>query len=211
MQEADLPESSSRGRLREDGRRKRTYWGRARHADLVVSETGEVVSGPGDALIHEMVFATTFLKKNPDDPPSPEIDPNWKDFATAVLLCLPTYMDKAKFEAEVLRDLNSYDRGASEDEKRDNAPRMQWILTEYLRLHGSAQEDKEWRALIIQNQPEPSPPPPATLARPQVERGASGDSIVVGGRSKLGVILSEEGMTRDTFSRLEPRKMSTLR
>ncbi|KAG8891303.1 rho GTPase-activating protein, partial [Tulasnella sp. 417] len=146
-------------------RRKRVYWGRARHAELVVSEAGEVLSGSADALIHEMVFATAFklgptagsdaeAEESPEDaaasePPPANVDETkWKEFTTAILLFLPSYMEKSKFEGEALRDLSSFERGASEEEKSANASRLQWLLAEYLRLHGTAANDAEWRALM---------------------------------------------------------------
>ncbi|KAG8973086.1 rho GTPase-activating protein [Tulasnella sp. 425] len=247
-------QGNSRGRARDDGRRKRVYWGRARHAELVVSDAGEVVSGSADALIHEMVFATAF-KLHPAAAEA-ETEPTeasqsaaaseesagvfdetkWKEFVTAMLLFLPSLVEKSKFEAEVLRDLSSFERGASEEEKAANASRLQWLLAEYLRLHGTAADDKEWRALMIRPKtpetleistsesstsvptitlsPSPAvpqsptftnPPSPGRAGgRPPVERSASNDSFV---RSKFAALLAEEGLSRDTLSRYDHRRM----
>ncbi|KAG9018257.1 rho GTPase-activating protein [Tulasnella sp. 427] len=241
--EVEVESGNGRGRGQE-GRRKRVYWGRARHAELIVSEAGEVISGSSDALIHEMVFATAF-KAQPSEEGSSASEPSsassgidetrWKEFAAAMLLFLPSYMEKPKFEAEVLRDLSSFDRGASEEEKADNAARLQWLLAEYLRLHGMAADKKEWRSLMVSADtpveistsdssaavptitlsPSPNltqsptfanPPSPQRpgAGRPPVERTASNDSVA---RSRLAVLLAEEGLSRDTLSRLDTRKV----
>jgi GTPase-activating protein BEM2 len=48
-------------------RRRRAYWGRGTHPELTV-QNGKAVKGSPDALIHEMVFATTFGGKCRDLP-----------------------------------------------------------------------------------------------------------------------------------------------
>ncbi|KAG8910322.1 rho GTPase-activating protein, partial [Tulasnella sp. 408] len=230
-----------------DGRRKRVYWGRARHAELVVSEAGEVLSGSADALIHEIVFATAFklgdaqadsaeAANEPTDTERVD-ETRWKEFATAVLLFLPSYTEKPKFEAEVLRDLSSFERGASEEEKASNASRLQWLLAEYLRLHGTAADEHEWRSLMTRPEtpepqeisasessssvptitlsPSPAVPQSPTFANPPSPQQRGGRPPVERSasndsvaRSKLAALLAEEGLSRDTLARLDHRRVA---
>ena len=66
--------------------------------------------GTFEALVHEAVFATTFIEaqatgdtKDQSEPGSDGKKPGWKDFSSGVLLCLPVHMEKPKFENEFTR------------------------------------------------------------------------------------------------------------
>ncbi|CCM03013.1 uncharacterized protein FIBRA_05130 [Fibroporia radiculosa] len=52
------------GKGRDDMRRRRAYWGRDTHPALLTGSTG-VEQGTFEALVHEMVFATTFAHSSP--------------------------------------------------------------------------------------------------------------------------------------------------
>ncbi|KAG8871240.1 rho GTPase-activating protein [Tulasnella sp. 331] len=257
-------EVSPHGRERgmEDGRRRRAYWGRAQHADLCVSEDGTPQSGTSDALIHEVIFATTFEREaDPtgssavaECPLTQTAGTRWRHFARAILLCLPSRIKKSAFETELLRDLDSFKRGATEEELENQRARLGWVVREYVRLHGAADSESEWQTVLEEysdatsssnSSPTiqgprtitlstPSPPQAAGLgnstpshlldtpARPPVTRGLSADSfdrpyaprppvnrgLSTDSGSKLANALMGEGLSRDTFARIEMRKVA---
>lgn len=151
--ESELPEDVGRlGRGREDGvgRKKRAYWGRRTHPELVVSEA-RIVKGTFEALVHEAVFATTFLAPAADaDSESAErfVDgrsPEWKDFSSAIILCLPTFVDRSKFENEFTRFSTILINGADEETKGTERARVVWMAQEYVRYHGTPSDESDWR------------------------------------------------------------------
>ncbi|KAG6901253.1 hypothetical protein C0995_014541 [Termitomyces sp. Mi166 len=115
-----------RGRDEGQGRKKRAYWGRGTHPELVRSE-GKVERGTFEALVHEAVFATTFLgagvrregqdeeewgkegeSKEEQEGGGQEENQRkrteeWKTFASAVVLGLPALVGLKRFEAEFVR------------------------------------------------------------------------------------------------------------
>lgn len=95
-----------KGKEREELRRRRAYWGRGTHPSLVVGK--EVEKGTTEALVHEAVFATTFVTSEATDDVDEEQNaapgsPRWREFAAAVLLSLPSLIGRAAFETEFVR------------------------------------------------------------------------------------------------------------
>jgi len=143
------------GRGREDvvgsiGRKKRAYWGRRTHPELVVSE-GHIVKGTFEALLHEAVFATTFTVPAADgNSKSAECfadgrSPEWKDFTSAIVLCLPSFVDRSKFENEFTRLCSNLLNGADEDTKDAERSRVIWMAQEYLRYYDTPSDESGWR------------------------------------------------------------------
>ena len=147
------------------GRKKRAYWGRRTHPDLVLSQD-QVQSGTLEALIHEAVFATTFpdVTASPDDntldPTVIEEDADkkredWHDFASTVLLCLPPLVGQDKFELEFTRCCAYLVSGANESVKEAECMRVGWLAGEYLKYQGSPADQErwdEWRTETIPNE-----------------------------------------------------------
>ncbi|KAG9036552.1 rho GTPase-activating protein [Tulasnella sp. JGI-2019a] len=241
-------ESGVHGRQRstEDGKRKRAYWGRAQHADLCISEDKTPKSGTSDALIHETIFATTFQRESD---PTNEIpiserlltepdEVRWRQFATAILLCLPARITKASFETELIRDLDSFKRGATDTELQNQRSRLKWLVYKYINLHGAAAKEGEWQALLEEyDEADPcsssgSPTVRGSrtiiLSDPSPQRGGSlststsapllsaqtrppparGLSTDSIDRSRLANVLTCEGLSRETFARTEMRKVA---
>ena len=154
--ELDVSEEAGRsGRGREDGfgsigRKKRAYWGRRTHPELVVSEE-HIMKGTFEALVHEAVFATTFVIPTADgnsesaerfaDGRSPE----WKDFSSAIILCLPALVDQSKFENEFTRLCSNLLSGADEDTKDTERSRVVWMAQEYVRFYGTPSDESGWQ------------------------------------------------------------------
>ena len=114
-------------------RKKRAYWGRKTHPDLVVDTHGEVERGSFEALTHEAVFATTFsldedqatAEVTEDEPRADTAEPTiagslspqaasasgaiaakkqkYHIFAASILCSLPLIIPRAQFESEFLR------------------------------------------------------------------------------------------------------------
>lgn len=128
-------------------RKKRAYWGRGTHPNLVHGGAG-VEKGTFEALVHEAVFATTFLKSLTDKAERDKQYAQWRDFASAVLLCLPSMVGFAKFENEFTRYCaylvsgNAADTGT--DAKKEERARVMWLAGEYIRCHGGPTEAEEW-------------------------------------------------------------------
>ena len=153
--ESEVPEDVGRsGRGREDGigsigRKKRAYWGRRTHPELVVSEA-HIVKGTFEALVHEAVFATTFLAPAADENSESEehfVDgrsPEWKDFSSAIILCLPSLADRSKFENEFTRLSSILINGADEETKEAERARVVWMAQEYVRYHGASSDESDW-------------------------------------------------------------------
>jgi hypothetical protein len=130
-------------------RKKRAYWGRGAHPELVHGEAG-VERGTFEALVHEAVFATTISKAAVDEATGEakiEQDKRtaqWRDFASAILLCLPILAGPARFQNELTRCCAYLVSGAGEDTKEDVQSRVTWLAGEYLRCHGAPAEVSEW-------------------------------------------------------------------
>ena len=154
--ELEVSEETGRsGRGREDGvgsigRKKRAYWGRRTHPELVVSE-GRIVKGTFEALLHEAVFATTFVVSATDgntacaEGSSDGRRPEWKDFSSAIILCLPFFVDRPKFENEFTRLCSNLLDGADEETKETERTRVVWMAQEYVRYYGTPSDESGWQ------------------------------------------------------------------
>ncbi|KAI6007556.1 rho GTPase activating protein 22 [Pisolithus orientalis] len=154
------------------GRKKRAYWGRRTHPQLIVGEGG-VEKGTFEALIHEAVFATTFVLPLSDEENFDQLElgedrrkPGWKDLSAAVLLCLPTQVDRSKFESEFTRCCMNLVNGADDDTKEVERARVTWLAQEYLRYHKIPSDLPGWEefksAIIPDFVAEPTDEPSAT-------------------------------------------------
>ncbi|KAL6305095.1 hypothetical protein BKA93DRAFT_731484 [Sparassis latifolia] len=166
-------ERGGKGKEREETRRRRAYWGRSTHPSLVVGATIE--RGTFEALIHEAVFATTFA--NPSQQASqssaehretePDADwedavekpqntsryrPEWRNYSSAALLCLPALVDRQAFETEFMRCCAYLVSGTNDDAKVEECARVRWLATTYLKYYGKpldADAWEKWRADTI--------------------------------------------------------------
>jgi GTPase-activating protein BEM2 len=133
-------------------RRKRAFWGRRTHPDLVLDADGAVAKGTLEALVHEAVFATTFslLQETPsnDDVQPSSTQPAslaaWQDFALSILFALPLVLGTEKFEFEFVRCCTYLVSGADADTKEGNRARVIWLAREYLRYHGKPVDEVAW-------------------------------------------------------------------
>ncbi len=142
------------------GRKKRAYWGRRTHPDLIKDDvTGKVKKGTIEALIHEAVFATTFFDSTSmtdddeeqkgchDDEEKQNL--NWREFASSVLLSVPFIVTGGQqaFETEFVRCCSILVSGAVEDVREEAKLRVAWLANKYLRFHGRAADPEEWHEL----------------------------------------------------------------
>ena len=133
-------------------RRKRAFWGRRSHPDLVLDADGAVDNGSLEALIHETVFATTFpslqgVLSGDDVQPSPTQNASllaWQDFALSILFALPLALGAMKFEFEFLRCCTYFVSGADTESKEGSRARVAWLAREYLRFHGKPMDQVAW-------------------------------------------------------------------
>ena len=132
-------------------RRKRAFWGRRIHPDLVLDTDG-AVKGTLEALVHEVVFASTFsplpeMPSNADMQPSPAESASlaaWQDFALSILFALPLVLGQEKVEFEFVRCCTYLVSGADADTKEGNCARVTWLAREYLRYHGKPADEVAW-------------------------------------------------------------------
>ncbi|GLB37976.1 putative GTPase-activator protein for Rho-like GTPases [Lyophyllum shimeji] len=159
------------------GRKKRAFWGRGTHPDLVRSG-GDIEKGTFEALVHEAVFATTFLVAGHEDVQAEGenvVDASkeqqrraedWKNFASAILLCLPSIVGQGRFEVEFLRCCAYLVSGAPAGDEEKVRERVGWLAAEYLKCHGVPADLvawEEWRketvpdiaAGVVQGSPAP--------------------------------------------------------
>ncbi|KAF8951373.1 hypothetical protein BDZ97DRAFT_1932432 [Flammula alnicola] len=133
------------------GRKKRAYWGRRTHPDLIRDSAGAIEKGTFEALTHEAVFATTFLT------PATAADAeeisqeertnqkaSWYDYASSVLFSIPSIVGRQAFETEFLRCCSYLVSGAEDDIKEDEKSRVAWLANEYLRYHGQSVDVSAW-------------------------------------------------------------------
>ncbi|KAJ7747010.1 rho GTPase activating protein 22 [Mycena metata] len=171
------------------GRKKRAYWGRGRHPALGVAGTadfglggvfsseegrvvprGQVEKGTLEALVHELVFATVFLlrKEGEGEEERARREEQWREYALAVLFCLPLLADRARVEAEFIRCAGYLVAGAPPEEIDAERVRVAWMATEYLRLHGAPADPDAWEDFRADTLPDVhfSEPQPATSGMP---------------------------------------------
>lgn len=195
-------EPGAEAELKKEGARKRrAYWGRGTHPDLVLSEgtPRQVMRGSFEALVHEAVFRTTFAD-------SSEGYAAATDFAHAVILCLPTVIDRAKFEAELQRCCSHLVSGADENEREAFVNRAMDLARIYLKHHeepADAQAWEEWRAELVPNLVFDEP-----MSEPSLGRVSSSDpprSSEGHGQRKI----RRENLTKDNVTLLEPATLAS--
>ena len=143
------------------GRKKRAFWGRRVHPDLVRDiQSGKLEKGTSEALIHEAVFGATFLPREPSTP-KPSDTPRqqrseeddvfaaWRSFASSVLLSLPNIVGRQVFESELMRCCAYLISGSNEEngEKEKERDRVKWLVKEYLGYVGRV-ENEEWEEWV---------------------------------------------------------------
>lgn len=149
--EADALEDPRFGRSRDDGtagRKKRAYWSRKTHPDLAHGDSG-IEKGTFEALLHEAVFATTFLQPATEDgrqsvSTGEPRQPQWMEFSSAILLCLPILVGREKFENEFTRLCDNLVGGADMNRRDFERSCISWMAREYLRYHGTPADEPGW-------------------------------------------------------------------
>ncbi|TFK68485.1 hypothetical protein BDN72DRAFT_679331 [Pluteus cervinus] len=164
--ESDVTKSK-KGRAKDEGapaslgRKKRAFWGRRTHPDLV-KRAGVLEKGTFEALVHEAVFGTTFMR-SPSGSAAPsateseedeakdlvgdsleKLEGRWKDFASSVLMCIPSLVGQQKFEIEFLRCCDYLVSGAGDAEKEQERGRVGWLAGEYLKYHSVPADMAGW-------------------------------------------------------------------
>lgn len=138
-QEEEEP-ASRPGKERDDTKKKRAFWGRRTHPELVLIE-GAIERGTLESLVHEAVFGTTF-------PSCSLVQPGWWSFASSVLLCLPVLAGQSKFEYEFLRCAAYLVSGAEEAQQDLMRERVSWLASKYIAYHGSAADEEGWKTFV---------------------------------------------------------------
>ncbi|VDC02682.1 unnamed protein product [Peniophora sp. CBMAI 1063] len=136
-------------------RRRRAFWGRGTHPDLVRNSTGIIERGTVEALVHEAAFGTTFSD-----------DGAYRNFARTVLFGLPPASDASKFEAEFIRLCGSYVSGA--EDTRAARARVRWLVDEYTSYHGAANDAQAWTDFLAETlppEPEADPEPSSSVEK----------------------------------------------
>ena len=129
-----------------DERRRRAYWGRRTHPELVQADSDEkeIIRGSLPALVHEAVFGTTFASPEDEDPLSSTRDIKWRYFASAILLGLPPIVGQATFETEFLRCSDFLVSGAPDKRKKEQEEKVMMLADEYLRFHEHPADVEAW-------------------------------------------------------------------
>ena len=133
-------------------KRRRAFWGRRTHPELVLDSDGSVKEGTLEALVHETVFATTFALPQglvgdvrvPQSSSQHVASAAWRDFALSVLFALPLALGADKFELEFVRCCTYLVSGADADVKEVVSARVAWLAEEYLRFHGKPVDEAAW-------------------------------------------------------------------
>ncbi|KAJ6626628.1 hypothetical protein B0H10DRAFT_1997916 [Mycena sp. CBHHK59/15] len=176
--EPPAEEESASARQREPasiGRKKRAYWGRGRHPSLGVvgagvfalggvvggvdaegAPKGRVEKGTVEALVHEMVFSTVFLGEvvGEDEEVRKQREEEWRDYALAVMLCLPLLVDRVRVETEFMRCAGYLVSGSSMEEQPQARVRVGWMAGEYLRMHGAPVDAPAWEEFRTETIPD---------------------------------------------------------
>ena len=143
-------------------RRRRAFWGRRTHPELVLDPDGSVTKGSLEALVHETVFATTFPSPQgtvdvldvPHSSSQQVTSAFWRDFALSVLFALPLALGADKFEFEFVRCCTYLVSGADADVKEVVRARVAWLAEEYLRYHGKPADEAAWNDFRRETIPE---------------------------------------------------------
>ena len=133
------------------GRKKRAYWGRRRHPDLIMDAqtSGIVEKGTFEALVHEAVFATTSIHAESPSEAVSEAEKaacrmRWQEFAASVLVSVPLLVGRQVFEPEFLRCCDYFISGLDEEAKERERDRVAWLANEYLVGHGGPADRDAW-------------------------------------------------------------------
>ncbi|KAJ7815319.1 rho GTPase activating protein 22 [Mycena olivaceomarginata] len=162
-----------------NGRKKRAYWGRGRHPGLGVAGAGaaapggvfgaeegkagpkgRIEKGTMEALVHELVFATVFLRADAVDEEAARCEEEWRDYALAVLFSLPLLAGRARVETEFVRCAGYLVSGAGPDEMEKQRARVAWMAGEYLRFHGAPADGDAWESFRAETIPDVFPAMP---------------------------------------------------
>ena len=129
-----------------DERKRRAYWGRRTHPELVRAESDEqeILRGSLPALVHEAVFGTTFAPPEDEEQLSSTRDIKWRNFASAILLGLPLIVGQGNFETEFLRCSDYLVSGAPDSQKGEQEEKVMMLADEYLRFHGHPADEEVW-------------------------------------------------------------------
>ncbi|EKM53679.1 uncharacterized protein PHACADRAFT_198103 [Phanerochaete carnosa HHB-10118-sp] len=141
LQDFDISQRGGKGKEREEGRRKRAFWGSSTHPSLVFKD-GAVEKGTYDSLIHEAVFHTTFR----DPASADELSSGWRDFSSAIICALPAVVDRAQFENEFRRCCTMLVDTTGADERMQQTAREKvcWLGDLYVAYHGQPVESAAW-------------------------------------------------------------------
>ena len=213
-----------RARGRDDtlGRKKRAFWGRRTHPDIVKAENGVGVQrGTFEALVHEAVFGTTFglgVKKekkaaeDEDESAGGREDvteefhmEEWRSFASSIVLCLPSIAGRLKFETELLRCCSYLVTGAEDDVREAERERVGWLAGEYLRYHGSPVDLGAWDEWRVETIPHSlggvvRDSSAGTMIPISTSLQAMHPSPLIGGSPDMGVFSPRPGATNNTPS-----------
>ncbi|KAF9784053.1 hypothetical protein BJ322DRAFT_1109900 [Thelephora terrestris] len=129
-----------------DDRRRRAYWGRRTHPELIRAESDEqeILRGTLPALVHEAVFGTTFASPEDEEPLSSTRDIKWRHFASAILLGLPPVVGQGNFETEFLRCGDYLIAGAPGCRKKEQEEKVMMLADEYLMFHERPADEEAW-------------------------------------------------------------------
>ena len=143
---ADETSETSPHRGGRDERRKRAYWGRRTHPELVRAESDEqeILRGSLSALVHEAVFGTTFADPEDEEPLSSTRDIKWRHFASSILLGLPLIVGQGNFETEFLRCSDYLVSGAPDGRQEEQEEKVMMLADEYLRFHERPADEEAW-------------------------------------------------------------------
>ncbi|KAF8805136.1 hypothetical protein BYT27DRAFT_7105396 [Phlegmacium glaucopus] len=131
------------------GRRKRAFWGRRTHPDLIMDTNGIIKKGTFESLVHEAVFATTFLDSKAADTGKQDGDKianrkRWHEFASSVLFSIPPIVGRQAFELEFTRCCSYLVSGVEDGIKNVQRSHVTWLANEYLAYHGQPVDVTAW-------------------------------------------------------------------
>ena len=144
--------ASKKAKTKEEGtvgRKKRTFWGRRTHPDLIMNPSGIIEKGTFEALVHEAVFATTFLVSKAGDSEKQDADESdnrkrWHEFASSVLFSIPSIVGRQAFELEFTRCCSYLVSGVEDGIKDVQRSSVTWLANEYLTYHGQPVDVEAW-------------------------------------------------------------------